>query len=130
MNWTKTAGFGLALFGLLAMSGCGASAGTPPATLPVQGKVTYKGQPLTGGSIDFEPDGAGREAHARIKNDGTFTLSTYSENDGAVPGLHRVAVTGSAKGVRSLPAKYRGFASSGIEVEVTKDKTDYPITLE
>ena len=123
---------GLILLGSLALTlaGCSASASTPPRTLPVHGKVTYKGQPLTGGKIQFEPDGAGREANGTIGSDGTFTLSTYEENDGAVPGTHRVAVRGQAKGVRSLPVKFQSFSSSGIEMEVTPEKTDYVISLE
>jgi hypothetical protein len=85
---------------------------------------------MTGGKINFEPDGPGREAYGEVKADGTFTLSTYGVDDGAVPGNHRVSVTGRAKGVRSIPAKYGTFGSSGIEQEVTSGKTEYLIELE
>ena len=63
------------------------------ATVPVKGKVTYKGKPLTEGEIVFEPDNSGREAHGSIQPDGSFELTTFKTGDGAVPGTHRVAVT-------------------------------------
>src|SRR5262245_16358306 len=73
--------------------GCGGSDGKPPEglTVPVKGQVTYKGKPLTGGSIMFEPVDGGREAHGTIQPDGTFSLSTFRSGDGAVRGVHRVA---------------------------------------
>ena len=119
--------FLLVALALIPCAGCGQGAtnAAPIATVPVKGTVRYKGQPLTRGIIKFEPD-AGREAHGEIKPDGTFTLSTYGSGDGAVPGSHRVAVTGAGK---ALPLKYGGYASSGIEVEVKPDRADYPIDL-
>ena len=35
------------------------------ADVPVKGKVTYKGKPLTKGRIIFEPDGTGKRPPAR-----------------------------------------------------------------
>jgi hypothetical protein len=116
-------------FALLVSCGCGSSPRADgSAIVPVKGKVTYKGKPLTEGSITFEPDDFGREAHGSIKPDGTFVLTTFKEGDGAVRGLHRVAVTGSGKGV-SVPVKFRTPSSSKVEVEVSDAKTDYAIDL-
>lgn len=108
------------------ISGCGRSRAAPFAgmTIPVRGTVHYKGQPLTGGSITFEPDG-GREAHSSIGPDGSFQLTTFQNGDGAVPGTHRVAVTGQPR----LPMKYRNLSSSGVEVEVAAGTQNYPIEL-
>jgi hypothetical protein len=110
--------------------GCGASTGAPAGmTVPVKGKVTYKGQPLTQGSVVFEPDG-GREANGEIQPDGTFVLTTFRIGDGAVPGVHRVGVTGSLKGGKSpIPVKYRSPSSSKLEVEVSAGKTDYALDI-
>ncbi|MDR3622851.1 MAG: hypothetical protein P4L85_26090 [Paludisphaera borealis] len=110
-------------------SGCG---GVPEAaaklstTVPVQGKVTYKGKPLTHGTVVFEPD-AGREAHGEIGPDGGYTLSTFKAGDGAVAGKHRVSISGLNK--KDLPLKYHAPSSSAIEFEVGADKSDYPIDL-
>ena len=111
--------------------GCGGSAARTMTTLPVKGKVTYKGQPLVRGTVLFEPDGAGREARGEIKTDGTFVLSTHKEGDGAVPGNHRVSITGGTGKASSakIPGKYGSLGSSKLEIEVTAEKTDYPFDL-
>ena len=76
---------------LVSCWGCGGSTdpAAPVSTVPVKGTVTYQGKPLTGGTIKFEPEGAGREAYGQIKPDGTYVLSTYKPDDGAVLGPHR-----------------------------------------
>jgi hypothetical protein len=117
----------LALCLLAPFAGCGSSAAPQGAkTFPVQGKVTYKGQPLKTGSITFEPEGAGRDGHADIQPDGTFVLTTYKNGDGAVGGTHRVAVSNAGKAV---PLKYASVSSSKVEIEVSEGKTDYRIEL-
>ena len=115
----------------LALAGCGGGHSKPElsATLPVRGTVTYKGQPMTGGTVKFVPEDTGREAQAAIGPDGAFVLSTFKEGDGAIAGLHLVAVTGaSASG--AVPIKYKSPSSSKVEVEVVAGKTDYPINLD
>jgi hypothetical protein len=108
--------------------GCGSNEKPYVAsTFPVKGKVTYKGQPLTGGSITFESEENGRESHGNIQPDGTFVLTTFKEGDGAPAGVHRVAVSGTGKGV--IPAKFHNPSSSKIQVEVSEGKTEYPIEL-
>ncbi|HWE39456.1 MAG TPA: hypothetical protein VG406_23090 [Isosphaeraceae bacterium] len=116
---------------LLAIAPCwgcgrGQAAAAPVKTLPVKGTVRYNGKPVTQGTIKFEPEGPGREATGAIQPDGTFTLSTYEPDDGAVPGPHRVAITGAGA---TVPQKYSNFSSSGVEVEVAPDRSDYPIDL-
>lgn len=115
----------------LAFSGCGASATTPVSALPVKGKITYKGQPLIKGQVGFEPEGAGREAFGDINEDGTFELTTYSKGDGAVPGKHRVSITGATGKRRAdiVPAKYNNYGSSNLEAEVSPDKAEYSFDL-
>ena len=76
-------------------------------TVPVKGKVTYKGKPLTEGQIIFEPDAGGREAHGSIQPDGTFELTTFTKGDGAVTGTHRVAVTSGKVGKQGVPSSTR-----------------------
>jgi hypothetical protein len=107
------------------LSGCGGGPVATPTTLPVKGVVTYKGVPVKTGRVQFEPDG-GRDAYGDIQPDGTYTLTTYTKDDGAIPGTHRVAVTGLGK---TVPLKYQSVSSSKIEVEVSEGKTDYPINL-
>ncbi len=111
-------------------AGCG---GAPEAAarlstpVPVSGLVTYKGAPLTRGTVVFEPD-AGRPAHGEIQSDGRYTLTTFNSGDGAVVGAHRISISGLNR--KALPLKYHSPSSSQIEVEVSGDKSDYPIDLE
>lgn len=112
--------------------GCGSSSSRQrPLTLPVKGKVTYHGKAPSQGRVDFEPD-TGRPASGNIQADGTYVLSTFKEGDGAIPGVHRVAVTGGTgkSPGEALPAKFGSFGSSNVEIEVAQGKTEYPINLE
>jgi hypothetical protein len=58
---------------------------------PVEGVVRLDGQPLTSGKVLFQPT-AGRGAMGLIQSDGTFTLGTYRDADGALIGEHKVAI--------------------------------------
>jgi hypothetical protein len=80
------------LAGLLGCSNNGLTLGK------VRGTVTYKGQPLTAGEILFVPDESkgttGPQALGSIGSDGSFTMSTEESGDGAIVGIHKVAITG------------------------------------
>jgi hypothetical protein len=63
----------------------------------VQGKVTYKGEPVKYGTVSFEPDTTKGDlpiAMGNIKEDGTYVVSTSDPGDGAVVGHHRVSIVG------------------------------------
>jgi hypothetical protein len=108
------------------LQGCGSNTTSVEGlTVPVKGKIIYKGKPLTAGTVVFEPEDAGRDAHGKIQSDGTFELSTYKTGDGAVRGPHRVAVEHNLK----IPVKYKNVSSSKIEVEVTDKKSEYVVNL-
>jgi hypothetical protein len=100
---------------------------------PVRGKVLYKGQPLTTGSIVFAPDSgrgtSGPLAIADIQTDGSYVLHS-GESLGAVVGWHRVTIVALEMQTvppnatcyptpRSLvPEKYRDPELSGLACEV------------
>lgn len=118
--------------GVMLITGCGAE--TKQATnllkpVPVKGSVLFKGKPLTGGTVRFEPEDGGREAAGNIEPDGSFTLTTFQAADGAVAGKHRVAVDPPGDKPKSIPSKYKSAASSGIVLEVTPDKAEYVVDL-
>ncbi len=60
---------------------------------PVSGKVTYKGQPVAKGVINFSPEktGEGRGAAGTIEN-GKYSLTTLTPGDGAFPGAYFVTI--------------------------------------
>ncbi len=63
-----------------------------PQVVPVEGVVYYNDEPLPFGSVMFQPI-MGQPAGARLAEDGSFKLSTFSEYDGAIVGEHKVKVT-------------------------------------
>jgi hypothetical protein len=80
----------------LALSGCGSNNGLSLGR--VQGKVTFKGEPIKYGTVSFVPDASkgttGPIAMGNIKDDGSYVLSTSDAGDGAVVGHHRISVVG------------------------------------
>lgn len=118
---------------LAALSACG---GNPARleTAPVRGKVTLDGGPVTSGIVRFVPD-RGRAGRGDIRPDGTFTITTYEPEDGAVVGHHRVAViaqggpaeefTEDVEQVEWLvPERYANPSTSGLEFEVRSGETN------
>ncbi|WZO96031.1 hypothetical protein EP7_003004 [Isosphaeraceae bacterium EP7] len=113
-----------------------------PETVPVSGKVSYRGQALPKGTITFQSD-EGHAATGQIGEGGQYHLSTFGEGDGAVPGHHRVIVIandgdehlmpGSSPGYKKptdlVPKKYGKVETSGLEEVVSKDKTSYDIDI-
>lgn len=79
---------GLLVCGLV--SGCGKS--HPPA-YPVQGKFVFEdGTTPMFGDVEFYNADLKLNARGKISRDGTFTVSTFGEDDGAVAGKHQVVI--------------------------------------
>jgi hypothetical protein len=78
------------------LAGCGGDPSKPKLGR-VSGKVMYKGQPVTKGVVSFVPVGGpgaqtGQAAAGEIGSDGSYTLTTFEQGDGAVVGEHTVLV--------------------------------------
>lgn len=76
------------LLALLLLHGCGSGL---PERGKVTGKVTFTGKPVPEGTVTFYPQ-TGRSASGRIQPDGTYTLTTFDEGDGAIVGSHEVTI--------------------------------------
>jgi len=111
--------------------GCGSGGGALPSLIPVKGKVTYKGQPLTKGTIRFEPDGYGRMATGTLQSDGTFVLSTLKKDDGVVAGSHKVSVSDTGPSLKKelIPRKYTDPGTSKLTAEVDSEHTEFTFDL-
>jgi hypothetical protein len=107
---------GVHLVALLAvvLTGCGGK-----GTSPVQGVVTLEGTPVAGATVLFMPVGQdeGRPASGFTQSDGTFRLTTYRPNDGALSGQYRVLIQ------KTEAAKDRGAAERSV-MERAKDKRE------
>jgi hypothetical protein len=81
---------------LVGLAGCGPGNGLTLGR--VQGKITYKGEPVRWGSVVFVPDASkgteGPPAMALISREGTYAMATESADDGVIVGFHKVGITG------------------------------------
>ena len=143
----------LSLGCVLTLIGCGAEDGIGKR-YKVTGKVTYKGEPLKSGSVNFYPDDVakGQPAAGSIKEDGTYTLGTRGGDDGALAGKYKVSITsynvdasktgapaqggsqdqvvvGKAMGKSLIPIKYTGTDASGLSADITSSSTKFDFDL-
>lgn len=118
--------FGLWVVGAFIVSGCGSD---KPDTIPVTGEVLYNSQPVEGASVVFVSEGP--PATGTTDAQGKFTLRTFTDDDGAIAGAHRVTITKNVSepstpenpypvSKNMLPAKYARPESSQLTAEVGK----------
>jgi hypothetical protein len=111
----------LVLAVLLFDSGCGSGGDFP--TVKTTGKVICEGKPVPHVTVFFEPLQTGktalvgRQGVAFAESDGTFSISTYGDKDGAVVGKHRVRV-GPPRG--GDPPGFKCDCVLNSEVDVTE----------
>lgn len=133
----------LVLCALVVASGCGPSG---PTMVKVKGTVEFKGEPLHGGKITFNPKNPkeGHVAQSDIGESGEFELSTFKSGDGAVAGDYLVSVISVLEGSEVLekdrglgiggksviPERYGDPKTSKLEESLTEAKEDLVIKLE
>lgn len=124
---------------LILLSGCGGD-GAPPR-YPVSGKVTYQGQPVPEGIVNFIKVGGGPEA-ATLNADGLFDFKTI---EGLPAGDYLVFIippetqitpptpdrpNAPAKQFPNIPKKYRLAASSELTATVAaKDENKFEFDM-
>lgn len=136
MRLISTAAVGLtALFALVLSVGC-----SPEVKIhPVAGKVLLSsGSPATRGVIEFRTfteEGEIVNAFGEIQADGSFQLTTYEENDGALAGEHEAIVldpasTDGGPVQRSLfPSRYRAYETSDLKITIEPGPNDVVVEL-
>ena len=92
----------------------------------VNGTVLLDDKPIAAGAVVTMP-ASGRGAKGRIEN-GKFELGTFGSNDGALLGIHKVAVIANAPpkgagpeaapGKLLVPERYTNPETSGLTIEV------------
>jgi hypothetical protein len=97
----------------------------------VSGKVVFRhtGQPakeLKGYQVNLTAEDQPVAARGTIDENGSFQISTYGENDGALPGKHKVVIVPpSGDPLRQpksiLPKRYADPDKSGLEIVVPRD---------
>jgi len=108
---------------------CGCGSSGAGRLVPVAGKVTVDGKPLSTGSLVFKPDAAKGNASkfepsGTIGSDGTYSLFT-KEKPGAPIGWYKVGIVAQQASANDpyvmkslVPERYNDADSSGLEIEV------------
>lgn len=109
----------------------------------VDGKVVWTdGSPATelaNGQVIFESQEMRITARGQIGPDGTFTLRTSQEGDGARVGEYDVAIVehrvskggeGGPLSQQFLPTKYYDFKTSGLKATVKPGRSPVTLTVE
>ncbi|MCA9259425.1 MAG: hypothetical protein KDA61_09510 [Planctomycetales bacterium] len=82
--------------GLVTLGGCGSN---EYGVVPVAGTVTFDGQPPpTAGRVTFTPNESfgglpRRPGVGRFREDGAFSVTSFKEGDGLIPGRYQVTVS-------------------------------------
>lgn len=115
---------------MILLSGCGTK--SSEILVPVEGRVLLNGEPLQSGSVITTP-ADGRGARGAIGADGHFSLATRAAGEGAVVGVHRVAVVAynnaeaaagnpEAEVTLIVPTSYTSPDTSEITIDVKEDE--------
>jgi hypothetical protein len=135
------------VFASVGLAGCG---GADKKSLSLSGKVTYKGQPVTGGTVKLTPtDGKTPAVDAKINGTGTYlivpptvgemkvTIETESVRgktgrayDYVPPGgkAPEIDTSNLPKYVR-IPYKYANPSTSDLKVSIQKGKNEQDFQL-
>ena len=123
----------LVVFTLAALPGCGRSG---PKTVSVSGKVTYKGKPVSKGNVVFQPVDLPkgrpfRPSRGELREDGSYRMSTFSRDDGPMPGKYRVIIRSLVSGptpenpaapyIWAVPRRYTDTKTTPLEATIPED---------
>lgn len=116
------------------MAGCGASA--ERRVHPVAGRISVGDQVPVGAQVVLHPTPEWNERSGRpsaiVKPDGTFTVSTYRDADGAPEGDYTVTVQwfpvgpDGTVGVNAIDRRYASPQSSPLKVTVASGANELP----
>lgn len=118
---------------LLLAAGCDNS-----GMVPVEGTVTYEGEPVQGLSLEFHAVDGGRISQGYTDESGNFTLSATIHEDGALVGKHEVTcifiADDTEEGAKMTPAikaiiDAHGEKGTPIPIEITGPTSDLKIEL-
>ena len=104
-------------------------------TYPVSGKVRFTtGGVVHVGTVELKSKEHNVQARGQIQSDGSFTLTTYKEGDGAVAGMHDCVVVQfvMAEGISGhrpstmgvVDRRYASYSTSGLKAEISPDHSN------
>jgi hypothetical protein len=122
----------------VASSGCGKAETKTVPVFPVEGVITFKGQPMPGAFVTLHPKAPSPDVpapRANVGADGAFKLTTFAGGDGAPEGEYVLTVlwykpvqqgTDIVAGPNVIPNKYTKAETSDKVIHITAG----PNTLE
>jgi len=115
MNTSLRVGWALRLcLAGMVLSGCTVNSS---GTLPVTGKVTQGGQPVSGAAVTFVPTATdGKAASGTTDGSGIYKLTTLVNGDGAIPGSYTVIIT-KFPGAASTPGVSSGTTATPADMD-------------
>ena len=104
-------------------------------TYPVSGKVRFaNGGVVHVGTVELKSREHKVQARGQIQSDGSFTLTTYKDGDGAVAGMHDCVVVQfvMAEGISGhkpstigvVDRRYASYSTSGLSAEISTDHSN------
>ncbi len=122
LSWLLTLAF-------VALAAFGCSTEDHPAVAPVTGRVLYQGQPVANANVTFMNESAARAATGVTNEQGEFRLTTFEPDDGAAPGLNKVAVSKAAPtaAVTDLESEAYAQAMQQIASPTAAPKSEIPM---
>lgn len=122
-----------ALLGAVVLAAAGCRSAERP--IDISGKVTFKGEAVTEGSVQFIEDRTGRGAEVDLKPDGTYQARLFA-------GEYKVVVTPPYmvdessgmpnpyyKKVKNIPKRYHSTETSKLTVRVSAEQTTHDFAL-
>lgn len=146
----------LCVGGVIVLVGCGGPVDpNRPKTIPVSVAVTYKGAPVAGATVTFQPAASQQRGAVAVTDDrGQAEMWTFEPGSGVLPGSYNVSVSkvavtsmpdpektspqeyarlerelASQPPKHEVPAKYSETATSGLTVDVS-ESGDNRVTLD
>lgn len=123
---------------LLLASGCGETTAKRAETFPVEGAITFKGQPISGAFVALHPKSPRPDVpppRASVGPDGSIKVSTYDAGDGAPEGEYVLTVewyklvkqgADVVAGPNVIPPKYASPKTSDLVVSVAAKPNKLP----
>jgi hypothetical protein len=131
--WMRSLFLGLAAATAFAAAGCNAN-----GCYPVRGMVYLDGQPATelaGGTVTFDSAELHRSASGAIREDGSYRLSSFGRDDGAMPGTYQVTISppetppAGERGKHAATKSAAFIEPKDLQVTVEPKGNDIPIEL-
>jgi hypothetical protein len=125
----------VALVVAVGVLGCG---GNATNKITVSGTVSYKGEPVTSGLLQFTGENNGYYGAANLLPDGSYTMTDVVPGEVKVSIMQTPGGSGSSSGEKSKPApkpqaelpdKYRSPQTSGLKYPIKPDTTQLKIEI-